>query len=138
MTVVTTIVGNVGKDAVYKEGQNGKGYVSFSVGASTGWGDKKETLWFDVTKWNASPKLAEMLLKGSKVTVIGDQSEREHNGKTYKQLTAQVIDVQGRSGAGSDTGAQQQANHQQSGFADDLGDDVPFASADPRFEGRVF
>ena len=133
MTVVTTIVGNVGKDAVYKEGQNGKGYVNFSVGASTGWGDKKETLWFDVTKWNASPKLAEMLLKGSKVTVIGDQSEREHNGKTYKQLTAQVIDVQGRSGGDNGSPETRLPKEDASdshgfggGYADDLDSDIPF------------
>lgn len=138
MTVITTIVGNVGKDAVYKEGQNSKGFVSFSVGASVGWGDKKETLWFDVTKWNASPKLAEMLLKGTKVTVIGEQSTREHNGKTYLQLNAQSIDVQGRSGAGSDTGAREQAAPNAGDWSDDLDSDVPFASADMRFEREVF
>jgi len=98
MTVITTIVGNVGKDAVYKEGQSGKGFVSFSVGATVGWGDKKETLWFDVTKWNSSPKLAEMVLKGTKITVIGELSTREHNGKTYLQINAQTVDPQSRSG----------------------------------------
>ena len=127
MTVTTIITGNVGKDAVYKEGQSGKGFVSFAVAGKSGWGDKEQTLWFDVTKWNASPKLAEMLLKGAKVTVIGDQSEREHQGKVYKQITATSVDVHGRSGAGSDTGAREQAPAD-SGFADlddDL-DSVPF------------
>lgn len=136
MTVITTIVGNVGKDAVYKEGQSGKGFVSFSVGASVGWGEKKETLWFDVTKWNASPKLAEMVLKGTKITVIGELSTREHNGKTYLQINAQAVDPQGRSsGAGSDSQPQER---QTAGYASDLDDDVPFVSADIRFEGKVF
>jgi single-strand DNA-binding protein len=134
VTVITTIVGNVGKDAVYKEGQSGKGFVSFSVGASVGWGDKKETLWFDVTKWNSSFKLAEMVLKGTKITVIGELSTREHNGKTYLRINAQTVDPQSRSGAGSDSQPQQPTT---AGYADDL-DDVPFASADMRFEQEVF
>jgi single-strand DNA-binding protein len=123
MTVITTIVGNVGKDAVYKEGQSGKGFVSFSVGASVGWGDKKETLWFDVTKWNSSPKLAEMVLKGTKITVIGELSTREHNGKTYLQINAQTVDPQSRSG-----GAPQPTTSDDSFNMDDsdLDDSVPF------------
>jgi single-strand DNA-binding protein len=130
VTVITTIVGNVGKDAVYKEGQSGKGFVSFSVGASVGWGDKKETLWFDVTKWNSSPKLAEMVLKGTKITVIGELSTREHNGKTYLQINAQTVDPQSRSGAGSDSQPQQISVGGGSGdgfgYGTDLDDDVPF------------
>ena len=129
MTVITTIVGNVGKDAVHKSTQGGKEFVSFPVAAKVGWGEREQTLWFDVTKWSGSQKLADMLLKGTKVTVIGRQSTREHEGKTYMQIDAMDIVPQGRSGAGSDTGAQQQANHQQSGFADDLDDDCPFISA---------
>jgi single-strand DNA-binding protein len=123
VTVITTIVGNVGKDAVYKEGQSGKGFVSFSVGASVGWGDKKETLWFDVTKWNSSPKLAEMVLKGTKITVIGELSTREHNGKTYLQINAQTVDPQSRSG-----GAPQPTTSDDSFNMDDsdLDDSVPF------------
>lgn len=120
MTVTTTIVGNVGKDAVYKEGQNGKGFVSFSVGASVGWGDKKETLWFDVTKWNASPKLAGMLLKGTKVTCVGEQSTREHNGKTYLQLSAYTVDPQSR----SEPASQGYDAPQSADLDDDMG--VPF------------
>ena len=137
MTVITTIVGNVGKDAVYKEGQSGKGFVSFSVGASVGWGEKKETLWFDVTKWNASPKLAEMVLKGTKITVVGELSTREHNGKTYLQINAQTVDPQSRSGgAGSDS---QPQDRRKADFGHDfLDDDVPFASADMHFEREVF
>jgi single-strand DNA-binding protein len=135
VTVITTIVGNVGKDAVYKEGQSGKGFVSFSVGASVGWGDKKETLWFDVTKWNSSPKLAEMVLKGTKITVIGELSTREHNGKTYLQINAQTVDPQSRSGAGSDSQPQQPTT---AGYADDLDDSVPFVSATPTLEMEIF
>ena len=124
MTVITTIVGNVGKDAVYKEGQSGKGFVSFPVAAKVGWGEREKTLWFDVTKWSGSQKLADMLLKGSKVTVIGRLSTREHEGKTYLQLDAQELVPTGRSegGAGNSFTATRKLHE---GDVDDL-DDVPF------------
>ncbi len=128
MTVITTIVGNVGKDAVHKSTQGGKEFVSFPVAAKVGWGEREQTLWFDVTKWSGSQKLADMLLKGTKVTVIGRQSTREHEGKTYMQIDAMDIVPQGRSGAGSDTGAQQRAPATAGDFDDDL-DSVPFITA---------
>lgn len=132
MTVVTTIVGNVGKDAVHKSTQGGKEFVSFPVAAKVGWGEREQTLWFDVTKWSASQKVADMFLKGTKATVIGRLSTREHEGKTYLQLDATDIVPMGRSGAGSDTGAQQQAQPQ-AGDYDDLSDDVPFAHCNSVF-----
>lgn len=134
MTVITTIVGNVGKDAVHKSTQGGKEFISFPVAAKVGWGDKEQTLWFDVTKWSGSQKQAALFTKGCKVTVIGRLSTREHEGKTYMQIDAQEIVPQGRSGAGNDSPQQER---QTAGYADDL-DDVPFASADMRFEGRVY
>jgi hypothetical protein len=75
-----------------------------------------------------------MVLKGTKITVIGELSTREHNGKTYLQINAQTVDPQSRSGAGSDSQPQQPTT---AGYADDL-DDVPFASADMRFEREIF
>lgn len=124
MTVITTIVGNVGKDAVHKSTQGGKEFVSFPVAAKVGWGEREQTLWFDVTKWSGSQKLADMLLKGSKVTVIGRLSTREHEGKTYLQIEAQELVPTGRSegGAGNSYASKQQAV---AGDVDDL-DDVPF------------
>lgn len=132
MTVITTIVGNVGKDAVHKSTQGGKEFVSFPVAAKVGWGDREQTLWFDVTKWSASQKVADMFLKGTKATVIGRLSTREHEGKTYLQLDAIEVVPQGRAGAGSDTGAQQQASSNAGDF-DDLDDSVPFIDCNSVF-----
>lgn len=131
MTVITTIVGNVGKDAVHKSTQGGKEFVSFPVAAKVGWGEREQTLWFDVIKWSGSQKLADMLLKGSKVTVIGRLSTREHEGKTYLQIDAQELVPTGRSegGAGNSYASKQQAV---AGDVDDL-DDVPFITANGLF-----
>ena len=119
MTVITTIVGNVGKDAVHKSTQGGKEFVSFPVAAKVGWGEREQTLWFDVTKWSGSQKLADMLLKGSKVTVIGRLSTREHEGKTYLQIDAQELVPTGRAAGDSPAPAPAPAD-------DFLDDTVPF------------
>jgi len=87
-----------------------------------GWGDREQTLWFDVTKWSASQKVADMFLKGTKATVIGRLSTREHEGKTYLQLDAIEVVPQGRAGEQR----QEPAPSNGSFGDDDLDSDVPF------------
>lgn len=144
--IITTVAGNLGKDAVCKSTQQGDQFCNFSVGASVGYGDRKQTIWFDVTRWGkGADKLAGLLLKGTKVTVSGELSTREYEGKTYLQIRADHVALQGerkgepKQGAGSDTGSSGTSQGGFGGsFGDDLEDDVPFATCDPRFEGRVF
>lgn len=124
------IAGNLGKDAVAKSTQNGKDFCSFPVAATIGWGDKKQTIWIDVTKWGeGSQGLAKLLRKGSKVTVIGELSTREHEGKTYLQCRADHIALQGDRTGGTDAPSEPQRNSRSAPPADDLDDDldsIPF------------
>lgn len=93
---IVTIAGATGKDAVFKTTQGGETLCQFSVAVSTGWGDRKATTWWDVTRWGkGAEKLSEMLPKGTKVTVIGEVSTREHEGKTYLQCRADHVALQG-------------------------------------------
>jgi single-strand DNA-binding protein len=122
------IAGNLGKDAVHKSTQQGKDFCSFPVAASIGWGDKKQTIWIDVTKWGEGSKgLANLLRKGSKVTVIGELSTREHEGKTYLQCRASDVALQGDSPGGQSSGSQggndrNSGGATQGGYDDDLSD----------------
>ncbi len=117
---IATIAGNLGKDAAYKETQNGKPLCSFPVAADVGFGENKRTLWVDVTRWGDGAKgLANILVKGSRVTVSGELSTREHEGKTYLQIRADHVTLQG----GSQRPAQQ-SNDRYSDH-DDLSD-APF------------
>jgi hypothetical protein len=59
-----------------------------------------------------------MVLKGTKITVVGELSTREHNGKTYLQINAQAVDPQSRSGGA--------APQEVPASEDWLNDDVPF------------
>lgn len=151
---IATIAGNLGKDAVFKTAQDGTPLCSFSVGVSTGWGDRKQTTWWDVTRWGkGADKLAEMLPKGTKVTVSGEVSTREYDGKTYLQIRADHVTLQG--GRGDQRGERRRSydddrpgefgEHRRepgrggSGapqFDEALDDEVPFAWAETGFRVR--
>jgi len=132
---IATIVGNIGKDAVVRNTQQGDKLASFSVAVSTGFGDRKATTWWDVTMWGQrGEKLAPYLTKGSKVTCVGEISQREHEGKTYLQLRADHVGMQG-DGQRQDAGEQRSTTnggtsrqHQPAGYDSDLDDSVPFAT----------
>lgn len=89
---VITIHGNVGRDAELRAaGQDS--VLSFSVGVSDGFGDKRRTIWYDVSLWGKrAEKLAQHITKGKKVVVVGEHGDREHNGKTYH--TVRAFDVE--------------------------------------------
>lgn len=124
--IVVTVAGNAGKDAEYKTTQGGTELCRFSLAGTVGYGENKQTLWFDVTKWGkGSEGLSRVLLKGTKVTVSGELSEREHDGKKYLQIRADHIALQGERGAGQQSGASQRSTPSHS-TSDDLDDDCPF------------
>lgn len=136
---IVNIAGNVGKDAELKTTQGGDQFCRFTVAVSTGWGDRKTTTWWDVTRWGkGADKLAGFLRKGAKVAVSGEVSIREHDGKTYLQIRADHVTLQGdagSSGGRSDDRQQSRQSSQQAGnqggfgsggFGDDLSDEVPF------------
>lgn len=133
MTLIATAVGNLGKDAEYKTTQGGAEMCSFSVATTSGYGDAKQTLWVDVTKWGKGAEgLSKLLVKGTKVTAIGELSTREHNGKTYVQMRADHVVLQGgRQERQTDTArefgySQSQKPTSAPNYDDDLSDTVPF------------
>ena len=90
------IAGNLGKDAVHKSTQQGKDFCSFPVAASIGWGDKKQTIWIDVTKWGEGSKgLANLLRKGSKVYIEGALSTRKWQDAQGQDKYSTEIVLQG-------------------------------------------
>lgn len=124
--LIVTIAGNLGKDAEYKQTQNGKGFCYFPVAATVGYGESKSTVWVDVTRWGEGAQgLSRHLRKGSKVTVLGELSTREHNGKTYLQCRADHVALQGERSA--DAGNRAQEPHPGAHGGGDYSDDsIPF------------
>jgi single-strand DNA-binding protein len=105
-----TIAGRIGKSAETRQTQQGDQVTGFSVAVDEGFGDKKRTIWFDVSFWGKrGASVAQYLTKGAQVTVTGDLSTREHDGKTYLTVRANDLTLQGGRGDGqsqqsSDTG----------------------------------
>lgn len=96
----------LGKDAQTRFTQAGKAVTGFSAAYDIGWGDKKQTVWLDVSGWGERyQKVAEYLTKGSQAVLEGDLGTREHEGKTY--LTLSLTDVKLCGGKQGDRPAKQ-------------------------------
>ena len=122
-----TIAGNIGKDAVVRTTQGGDRITGWSVAVEDGFGQNKRTIWFDCS-WFGSrgEKVAQYLTKGSKVTVSGDFSTREHEGKTYLQVRVNDVTLQGGKPEGQ-RDDRQQDQRAPAGRAADMDDEIPFA-----------
>lgn len=118
------IAGRVTKDAQVRTTQNGDKLASFSVAVDDGWGDNKRTLFFDCTQFGKrGESVAPMLTKGKQVTVSGDLSTREYEGKTYLTIRVNDVTLQGGGSRDNGNGSYQEP---QSGGRSDYDDEVPF------------
>ena len=129
-----TIAGRLGKDAETRNTQAGDQVTGFTVAVDEGFGDKKRTLWFDCSFWGKrGAAVAQYLTKGSSVTVSGELSTREYEGKTYLTVRAHDLTLQGgNSQSGQrDSGQSQQGGSggysaPPTGGVPDMDDEVPF------------
>lgn len=131
---VITIAGNVGKDPVLRRTQGGDPILGFSVAVSNG-RDVPAT-WFDVSIFGKRAMALDPLIgKGSRLTVAGQFSTREHEGKTYLQVSASEVTLQGGNQSGQHTNQQQRQSNQtygqqsagySGGFDQGVDDDIPF------------
>lgn len=125
-----TIAGNIGRDAVCRTTQGGDKVTGWSVGVEERNGQDKRTIWFDCNLWGArGEKLSTYLTKGGKVSVSGDLSTREHEGKTYLTIKVDQVTLLGGK---PDEGQRQERSKSQGGSdygaggRPDLDDAIPF------------
>lgn len=125
-----TIAGRITRDAVTRSTQQGEKVTGFSVAVDDGFGQNKRTLFFDCSMWGKrGDALAQHLGKGSQVTVSGDLSTREHEGKTYLTIRVGDVTLQGKP-----SGERQQEQRQEQqrsgapagGSRSDYEDSIPF------------
>ena len=88
------IAGGLTRDSELRRTGAGDPILNFSVGVSEG-RDKSSTYFSCSLFGKRGEALAPYLTKGAKVTVIGDFSTREHEGKTYLQIRADQVTLQG-------------------------------------------
>ena len=96
-----TICGRLGRDAELRTTQGGDQVCGFTVAVDVRKGRDKETAWWRVSLWGKRAEaLAPYLLKGVAVTVIGEFSLGEYEGKPQLNIRASEIALQGgRNGA---------------------------------------
>jgi single-strand DNA-binding protein len=130
---IVHICGRIGRDGEVRAVGDQK-VCNFSVAENIGFGEKKTTQWWSCALWGKrGESLAQYLTKGSAVTVCGEVSVREYDGKDGSkkhELTCRVLDValQGSRDAG-DRDPPQTLAEKSKGVApatDDFDDPLPF------------
>jgi len=127
-----TIAGRIGRDAELRSTNSGDQVCGFTVAVDSRQGRDKITNWWRVSLWGKrGEKLSQYLTKGSNVTVSGEFSLGEYDGKPQLNIRANEIALQGgvaeqrREPDGSRGGPQ---GDNAGSFADELEDDIPFAT----------
>lgn len=82
-----TVGGKVTKSEI-KSTKNGKEYLAFTVVETKGYGDTKESIWYDCMSWSTSTDYL-----GCKVLVFGQLSQREFQEKTYNNIDVFHVEV---------------------------------------------
>ncbi len=117
---ILTITGNCGRDPEHRTTQGGDEVCSFSVGVKQGWGEKASTNWFRCSVWGKRARtISDHLRKGTKVTVIGEFSIGEYEGKPQYDIRVSEVDW-------APTGERKTDSQGNAPAASDLDDDVPF------------
>jgi single-strand DNA-binding protein len=91
----------LGRDAEVKYTPSGSAVLSVSGACSTGFGDRKQTLWIVCNLWGkrAEGELVNYCKKGGKIWVSGELSVREYEKdgqiKTIHELNCTVFELAG-------------------------------------------
>ena len=120
---LTTIAGNVGKDAVLRRTGNGDAVLGFSVAVDNGKdqnGTKRDSTWFSCSLWGKrGESLEKYITKGTKVALSGRVGVDVYEGKGTLKLSVNELTFMGG-------GSQEPAQRQDQPVRDDLNDEIPF------------
>lgn len=134
---ILTITGNLGRDPEQRQTQGGDSVTSFSVAVRQGFKRDAPSVWFRCSVWGKrGDTIRDHLRKGSKVTVVGELTIGEYQGKPQYDVRVSDVDWQPSGDRQADT-SRSTGGGGGSAYDDDLGDDVPFVSCDPRWERSV-
>ncbi|MCW1431365.1 single-stranded DNA-binding protein [Novosphingobium sp. JCM 18896] len=124
-----TIAGRIGRDAELRNTQNGDQVCGFTVAVDTRQGRDKVTNWWRVSLWGKRGEaLAQYLTKGASVTVQGEFSLGEYDGKPQLNIRANEIALQGGRSEGGQRDQRSAGDQVRDHFpqAEDLDDSIPF------------
>ena len=94
---VLSAIGNISKDAEVRYLANGDPVCQFNFALNTGYGDKQITTWLNCRLWGKRAEtLAPMLIKGIKIGISGELTNRPYTSKDGTEkysLEVRVNDV---------------------------------------------
>ena len=123
---IITVAGKLGRDSELRRTQGGDAVLSFTVAVDQRNGRDKSTNWYRVSLWGKrGESLQQYLTKGASVTVVGEFSHGEYEGKPQLNIRASEIALQGNGGAREASQSHRTANTDTTNH-DDLSDDIPF------------
>jgi len=98
-----TIAGRLTKESEIKTGGvDQTQFVTFAVAVDDGYGAKKTTMFFDCSYFGKrAVGVQPYLNKGTSLTVSGELTQREYNGKTYLGVKVNDLTLQGGKAAPS-------------------------------------
>lgn len=102
-----TVTGNLGSNAETRD-VGGDAVTQFSVASTKKEKSGETTTWVRCSLWGKrGPALAQYLVKGAQVTVVGEMTEREYekNGEKRKSLEVRVSDIALQGGKRDENGA---------------------------------
>ena len=83
------LIGRMTKDAELRMTQSGKNVATFGIAVDDGFGENKQTYFFNVTVWGKSAEaVANYTHKGSKVAVSGKLTSRTYEDRNGNKRTA--------------------------------------------------
>lgn len=128
------IAGNIGKDAETRQA-GGSSVTNFNVAVEKRVKGEKVTIWVRCALWGKRGEvLGQYLTKGSKVSVSGSLSTREHEGKTYIEIEANDVTLMGGGQSGGQSSGGDYGGQSGNGYGaggrpnDDIEDSIPFAA----------
>lgn len=126
------LIGRTANKPSLKEGKSGSKYCYFSLATNTGYGEKKQTDWHDITAFGKTAELcAQYIDKGSLIMIDGriTYDKYEKDGKTTKAtkiIADSVTFLSGKTPQQNESQEMQQIQQQPS-FSDDVvSDGIPF------------
>lgn len=126
MTATITIPGNIGKDAELRTTQGGQQVLNFNVAVNNPRDKQAPPTWFGVSLWGKrGESIQPFLTKGTNVTVVGEFSTREYEGKTYLECNAYDVAIQG-GGQRQERGDGYGAGGSPGGASKDYDDEIPW------------
>lgn len=130
------ITGRIGSDAQTATTQSGDRVCNFSVAVDYRESREKATNWWRVSLWGKRAEaLGPYLLKGVSITVSGEFSLGEYQGKPQLNVRANDIALQSSRNSGGEQkrepdGSQGSAQGGWGTGQPDMDDDIPFATND--------